>query len=419
MFLKVSQKIEKVVAVITVFLMPTQLALHFWPAYAFVFGIRVDYLSPAIYLTDVLFLFLLMLWFINDKTSFLSFIKKYSAFFVLFLLFVLLNLLFSTSFPVTLVKWLKLLEVALFGFYIYLRKYFVGEKLLIKTIFLSAIFFSIVGIIQFFIGRTTGLLYLIGERSFNISTPGIALVEIAGQNFLRAYSTFPHPNSLAGFLGLTSLFVIGSVLKKNKLFFVGMAVVIFGIVLTFSASVFLSLVFVALTFLGIKKYFPQSLLMKTFLGLTILFSLFLPFLSKAQFKSFGFSKNLLERIDLSYLSGKMISDRFLMGEGFNTFIVNIPRFNTGLQSPWLLQPVHNIYLLIFSELGVTGLIFFCCLIYLAIQKFLQRGQTLYLLIFSFILFTGLTDHYWITIQQNMVLISFFLGLSLSDNGKLG
>src|SRR5260221_1150 len=40
-------------------LLPVQLGLHFWPDWALVSGIRVDYLAPVIYLTDLIVIALL------------------------------------------------------------------------------------------------------------------------------------------------------------------------------------------------------------------------------------------------------------------------------------------------------------------------------------------------------------------------
>src|SRR5438105_4334390 len=36
------------------FLLPTQLGKHFWPEFSFVQGLRIDYLSPTLYVTDML-----------------------------------------------------------------------------------------------------------------------------------------------------------------------------------------------------------------------------------------------------------------------------------------------------------------------------------------------------------------------------
>jgi hypothetical protein len=48
----------------------------------------------------------------------------------------------------------------------------------------------------------------LGERYFTISTPGIAKVAMQGKEILRAYGTFSHPNSLAGFYLLQYVFIL-------------------------------------------------------------------------------------------------------------------------------------------------------------------------------------------------------------------
>jgi hypothetical protein len=56
---------------------------------------------------------------------------------------------------------------------------------------LSVVFFGLIGILQFVFQKTLGgALYLFGERSFNASTPGIALFSFQGKDYLRAYSLF-------------------------------------------------------------------------------------------------------------------------------------------------------------------------------------------------------------------------------------
>ena len=50
-------------------LIPTQLGYHFWPDFAFVNGIRVDYLAPTIYLTDLLILGIGISWLLSKITN--------------------------------------------------------------------------------------------------------------------------------------------------------------------------------------------------------------------------------------------------------------------------------------------------------------------------------------------------------------
>src|SRR4051812_29891213 len=50
-------------------LLPTQLGKHFWPPFAFVHGLRIDYLSPTVYLTDLLLLLAGAVWVLPHLNS--------------------------------------------------------------------------------------------------------------------------------------------------------------------------------------------------------------------------------------------------------------------------------------------------------------------------------------------------------------
>ena len=364
MLTKVFQKTEKIIACLLVFLIPTQLALHFWPSYAFVFGIRVDYLAPAVYLTDVLVFCLIIFWYVNDRKIFLLFLKNKRTVILLFFIFIFVNTFFSTN------LWISL------------------------------------WVFQFFLGRTTGLFYFLGERSFDLTTPGIALVEIFGRDYIRAYSTFPHPNSLAGFLGVIILLSIYEKPMLGKKWFLAISIFLLCFLLTYSLSAFVSLVLaiLILKIVSQKKMERKIVLFVCTLSLTL--SLLLPILTRSFYTHFNFlGKKYTERIDLAYISGNMISSRFLQGVGLNTYIVNVPKFEGIFTYSWILQPVHNIFLLVFSETGFLGLVLYFLF-------FLKLLRTKHFLIFLFILTTGLFDHYWITLQQNILLYTFVVGLSL-------
>src|SRR5680860_1754307 len=45
--------------------LPTQVGKHFWLQSSFVYGLRIDYLSPTLYLTDILILIILILFFLK------------------------------------------------------------------------------------------------------------------------------------------------------------------------------------------------------------------------------------------------------------------------------------------------------------------------------------------------------------------
>lgn len=406
-------RIEKGILIALLFILPTQLAFHFWPTWAFVFGIRVDLLAPAIYLTDILVIFLFLLTILFKSGELKKNFLKHKILLGVILCFIFTNCIFSVSTPVSIYKWLKILEFSFIAYY-FSEQRMINFSEIVKTVFYSSIAFSLIGISQFFKeGTIGGLLYFLGERKFTIGTPGIALVSLNGAEHLRAYSTFSHPNSLAGYLGaLILLILLSGMLKRNISNLLGVMVILICFVLTFSVSAYIG-IFVAFAFFIFSN--SKTLLKRTillFLLLSIVGSLLLPILSPWVLKAFPLiEQNISQRLDLAFISGKVISSHIFIGSGLGTYITNIPFYKGIFTYSWLLQPVHNIYLLIFTELGIGGLLAFCYIIYKSLTKAL-KDQRIYLLIpLVFILFTGLFDHYWLTLQQNLLLVSILFGLS--------
>ncbi|HKB88132.1 MAG TPA: O-antigen ligase family protein [Patescibacteria group bacterium] len=410
--IKYVKSLEKYLVFFLIFLLPTQLAYHFWPQSAFVFGIRVDLLSPSIYLTDILIVGLFLTKVVGD-VGFLRPLKKYKNLLLFILLFVIINSLFSITPAVSVYKWFKVVEMSFVTLY-FSKQNLVEFSSITKSLFYSSIFFSLIGIIQFFKGGTIGgLFYYLGERSFNLGSPGIALVSLGGALYLRAYSTFSHPNSLAGFLGvITLLILLSGKLRKTPSNILGLLIILSCFILSFSISAYLGvfLSFALYLFSKNKKVFKFIVL--TFLFLSIIGSLLLPIMSPWILKTFALNaQNITERLNLSYIAGKVISHHFLLGAGLGTFIINIPMFRGIFSYSWILQPVHNIYLLVFSEAGIIAFLTFCYLIYKVLMNGLKKNKLYLLLPLIFILFTGLFDHYWLTLQQNLILVSLLLGLS--------
>lgn len=400
---------EKWILLALILLLPTQLAYHFWPPWAFVFGIRIDYLAPAVYLTDV-FVFALVL-------SNIAIYKKYLGIIFGVLACGVINSVFSTVPAVSVMRWGKIVELVLFAIFIAKQNLLKRSTILI-TLFCTTLFFSLIGIAQFVFGKTLGgPLYLLGERSFNIGTPGIALVSLWGREFMRAYSTFSHPNSLGGFVGVV-IIITFSALRKHRYFFLGLLGLIICFILSFSVTAFLAI--------GSVTFFALLLKRKAFrkitffvLGLAILVSLVLPIVSQKLISAkTPFRQNLSQRLELAYFSGRMVSERFLVGEGLGTFTVNLSKFRGALSYSWLLQPVHNMFLLTFSESGILGLLLFSFLLFKLIRKNVSQNSTTILLALIFVLITGLVDHYWLTLQQNALLLSLLAGMSFHQKQKV-
>ena len=89
-------------------LLPSQLGLHFWPGWALVNGIRVDYLSPTFYLTDLI---IFIIWAFNHFKLKVPFVA---------IVLIVLNIFCSLSPLTSIFKWLRILEY--FWFFKYLTK---------------------------------------------------------------------------------------------------------------------------------------------------------------------------------------------------------------------------------------------------------------------------------------------------------
>jgi len=452
-----SKLLDKYLNLLLIFLFPTQLALHFWPNFAFVFGIRVDYLSPTIYLTDLLFISLFVPWIIRKRIKAISDIKKYKYLLLSLSGLIVFNLFFSSVFYVSFIKWLKIIEFIALGYYVKNREDRFNIRNVSTTLFYSLIFFSFIGVLQFFRGRTLGnILYLLGERSFTIFTPGIALVNLFGDNRLRIYSTFSHPNSFAGFLGASLIFLYFNYLKNINIYrFFGLLVILSAFVLTFSLSAFVGLSFCLFlspfantpglkplwvqrsgvrfggiplptkrwekiprplgwgaSYFAFKKHIFNVKGFNLFIILFFLLSFYFSVFSGSILESkIIFSQSFSERLELADIAGKIFSGSWITGVGLNNFVINEISYAGTSSGVWLLQPVHNIYLLLITEIGILGILLLYYFISLYFVRNIKTKNIWGILIIFFVLTTGLFDHYWFTIQQNMLLLSLFLGIS--------
>ena len=178
--------------------LPSQIGRHFWPQSFLVSGIRIDYLAPTIYFTDLIILGILVSFLFEQRKK-LSLLKKLlSAKYMIplfLLLFFIINI-FSSSFRlIAFYKSLKIIEFIFLGFYIVKSK--IKLPSLLIPLALGVLFSSILGLAQLIKQSSlNGLFYFFGERTFTASTPGISLIDISGRLLLRPYAAFPHPNVL-------------------------------------------------------------------------------------------------------------------------------------------------------------------------------------------------------------------------------
>lgn len=364
---------------IIVLLLPTQLGFHFWPAFSRVVGIKIDYLSPTLYLIDPLLLLLILL---NIK-SLLLFIKKNIISVGVFISFIVLNITFSVSPPNSIFWWIRicLYLLTLLNFKIrHLKWEDVRTPLLCGTIFVV-----ILEIAQLFLQSSVGgVFYYFGERAYSASTTGIGRFNLFGLEILRPTSIFSHPNSLAGYLLVVFLlFSVKSSRPWQKL------IPFMGIIFTFSKT---AILFLALLVFNLK---PEIIILAS-----IIFTIAQPLISNTTYYWQPISDRLFY---FSYLKRIITSSPFF-GVGLGNFIPSLAKLLPGSHLTLSnLQPIHNLLYLFISELGIVGsLLFVLLIIRQKISKILANKQILMLI--ALVLFIGAFDHYFWTLPQNKLIV---------------
>ncbi len=395
--------INKLLFFLFLLLLPTQLGKHFFLPFSYLSGVRVDFLAPTMYLTDII-IFLLTIF--NFEIVF-KFLNNKKVLLVLF--FLLINVFFSLL-PKISFYWL--LKVVEFLVVVSLAKKILAtlkEKYILIVLFLSGLFELLLSLSQLISKHSVqGIFYYFGERLFTLSTPGVAKASIQGVEFLRPYGTFSHPNSLAGFFLLLYFFVL--IYKKFNRY------LILKYLFLFISS---TLVFISFSKIAIACYL---ILNTKYLILNTKFKcrvckiariITLVVISLIFFQVTTDPLTINKRVELMKNSAAIIMRYPIQGVGLGSYLVEQSKFSSKFYL-FFNQPVHNIFLLFISELGliIGGIIIFTSLS--SIKKLVRLSPILILVLVA----TGFFDHYWLTLQQNFLLMGLVTGVTLSQSSPV-
>lgn len=384
---------------------PIQLNKFFFPSFSFVLGIPIDYRAVSIYFIDILIILLIAAVAIRQPKNFYPFLKNKKSF--IFALIALNFYLFasacflSQSQTVSLIFALKILEFSIFST---IAAYYLSEKEVFKTgvtvISFTVLWQSALAILQFLFQRSFNL-HILGERSFDVSTISIAHTQIFGSQFLRPYGTFPHPNVLGAYLLISLLIINTSIQSRQKPGTLTVSASTISLVLTFSKTALLLLLSLAIFLKG---------KLKTAIVLIILLSSAAYFYLK--YFNQSYVDSIAERIVLSSTALEIAKTYLLFGVGSNNFILAISKYNlTSISQVRLLQPVHNVFLLVLSENGLIGLALFS-LLFLTISRQVDtklKGAAFVIIMAYFSL-----DHFLWTLEQGQLLLFLIVAYILSS-----
>ncbi len=396
-------------------------------------AVFIEWRSAALYLSDVLMLGLVVGAFVARRKRFDD---TRSVYFVLGALLVsaVFSLLYASQLTVGIAQTIRLAQFVLF--FLYLRQYawhvFDADRSALAFV-IGALSQALLGIGQFLLQHDVGLRW-IGETILQADMRGVAVFyDLGGTKILRAYGTLPHPNILAAYL-MVALWLLAwlwvrhgkSAWSSLVLWQSALGVLLVGQYLTFSRTIIAVEAFSWLIVAGIL-WWPRisarwpslmetrrrlrSVIVTVALVTVGFMALAWPLVVARMTIS---TSDEAVRLRVQY-NREALSSGHSSVLRVNWFGVGIGNFTSWLAEydptlpTFLVQPAHNIYLMIYSELGLVGLaiwLFFLAMILRILwytrqdQPLMRAGLGILVLAMCTI---GLLDHFYWTLQQGRIL----------------
>jgi O-antigen ligase len=430
--LSLAQKVEKILFYAIIFSIPLNLGKHFILESSYIYGKLVDYAVPTLYLQDILIFLLIFISAPKLLKTFFENLRHWEfAFLTLFLGATLLSV-FSSSFPIS--SWYffaRLILYIIFGFYVFSQVDLLKEMpILLKIFSLLLLFQSLLGLGQWLTQGSVFDNYLFfGEQPYSFSTPNIVRVSLGGVTHLPLYGTFRHPNTLAGFLTFCILFILGMHPKKLY-YYLSILPGVLCLFLTFSWLGIFAL-FIGILLLFLPRKFVKNLFTSVLSG-GILATILLLLSAKTDLShihgglnSLFSNPSIYRRSNLLLIGWALFKEFPLFGVGLNNSIYYIDKYSVALALPKFTQPIHNIYFLLFAEIGFFAVLFLGGFFWLLFKKLFAYFQKLnsgkyprlFLSLLIVFLFSAFFDHYLLTSQQILLTFCLTVGLALQYNLK--
>lgn len=409
----------------------------------------VEYASIAVYATDILIILLLLtaIPIVLRKNRF-NFGSKFILWpLILLLLWIWASIIWAFGIGLDyLVSVNFASHFTLFvAFYLYLINFVKDIKHIVWPVILGLVVQSGIAIYQYYLNHSIGL-KIIGESVLDPLKSGIPVVIVDGVRKLRAHGLLPHANILGGILAvwlivLSSWFYALKRTKKHYLIWIIFIVLTIALMFSFSRGAWLVLV-LGILFMTIMVWFKSIKKLKKAIlpGCLVLLVIVSVAFNQRQVILSRF--NLEQPVEsISIKSRQQQFDSFktvfvkypILGVGAGQYVPYLYKINQETEgwtyrsdySGWLYnstgqtgnyEPVHNIFLLVLSELGVIGLLIFLSLFIGVFIEISRHKKKLFILSRSLavawiaIFVLGLFDHYIWTLQQGKLLMFTILAL---------
>jgi hypothetical protein len=328
------------------------------------------------------------------------------------------------------VSWYRVLKLAegLLLFW-YMRNYVVGRFSLessLAAVVAGGLVQSGIAIAQFVQQSDLGLWWL-GEPMLSPAMKGIASFYTAHHDkIIRAYGTMPHPNVLGVYLIASIVALWWMVMRDERvtwrIWAVPYGILLFGFWLTFSRTV----IFAAVAGLGLSwlmLWLRQPHLRRKLMHILVVTAIYAGAFVLV-FWPYVWARFTIaadeEAVTLRVFYGKQALHAghgilgHVSGVGIGNFVNWLMKYAPNLPA-YMYQPAHNVYLLVYAEMGWFGILSFVASLGLIIRAWMRSHlpsieKILGTCLLGVFLFVAFFDHFPWTLQQGVLMWWLLLGL---------
>lgn len=341
------------------------------------------------------------------------------------LLAMLISVFVASDRTLAMMAWLHVL--AGYVLFLSLLNRYLKPKEALYAFALGLIVPSFLGLYQAVAGTSPASTFF-GLASHDASIAGTSVIETFSSRYLRAYGSFEHPNIFGGYLavGLFVVFLLPKWYRERKHHIISIflgALFSVTLVLTYSRSAWLAFL---LSFLitswilfvyhrvELRRSLPLAFTVFLFIGLTITV-FWNPVTTRFDSTARLETQSIQERIDGVDQWKGTVAGRYGQGVGLGNYSVALEETFPG-REVYTYQPVHNVYLLIFGEVGLLGA-FFLLLWVISMDRYnyahmLRVGAVGALAMGNVLLVVGFFDHYLWSLWPGVALVAFVFAMTL-------
>jgi len=294
--------------------------------------------------------------------------------------------------------------------------------------FLASVFVQALLAIYQFLTQTSFAFKYLGIAAHNPSTLGTAVIETANGRWLRAYGGLDHPNILGGVIAISLIFSAYLLAKKKMLntnkqvwssvfLFISYFISLYALFFTFSRSAWLALAFGFFALLIIFIINKDKWVLSRFIAL-VFFSAILIGIAALPYQELLMvrldaqtrleQKSITERQAYLVQARDILQEKFFTGVGVGNYSVAVGLADQNKKPAWEYQPVHNTFLLLWTESGLFAFLSFLVFLFFLIKN--GRRETFAWAILVPIIILMLLDHWLISLPFGVLFLFLLFGL---------